>query len=261
MNENISQIDYREIMEYSRDPLIIHTNLGIIDVNRVAEDFFRSTKDKIIGASPLDIFQETSKAAIEQRIESAYLQPAKVIEETIYRMDGTTVEVELYCHPVQIGVTKAIQTYVRDITVRKETERKQREIMKEINELSATLVPVLNGIAILPLMGSIDEDRAKQLLDEVPFKVQKQDINFLIIDFTGIYTLNSVVTDYLFKINSVLSLLGVRSIITGLRPELALTALKLDVKLGTIPTMSTVKQALNSLGINQNLTIPVNKKL
>lgn len=260
MNENISQIDYREIMEYSRDPLIIHTNLGIIDVNHVAEDFFRATKDKIIGASPLDIFQETSKAAIEKRIESAYLQPAKVIEETIYRMDGTTVEVELYCHPVQIGETKAIQTYVRDITIRKEAERKQHEIMKEINELSATLVPVLNGIAILPLMGSIDEDRAKQLLDQVPFKVQKQDINCLIIDFTGIYTLNSVVTDYLFRINSVLSLLGVRSIITGLRPELALTAIQLDDKLDSIPTMSTVKQALSSLGIKQNSTIPVNKK-
>ena len=83
---------------------------------------------------------------------------------------------------------------------------KQREIRKEINELSATLVPVLNGIAILPLIGSIDEDRAKQLLDEVPFKVQEQDINCLIIDFTGIYTLNSVVIDYLFNINSVLSI-------------------------------------------------------
>lgn len=257
MNESLSQIDYREIMEYSRDPLIIHTNLKIIDVNHVAVDFFRATKDKIIGASPLDIFQEASKLAIEKRIESAYQQPAKVIEETIYRMDGTTVEVELYCHPVQIGKTKAIQTYVRDITERKEKELKQLEIMKEINELSATLVPVLNGIAILPLMGSIDEDRAKQLLDEVPFKVQEQDINFLIIDFSGMYTLNSVVTDYLFKINNVLSLLGVRSIITGLRPQLALTAIQLDYKLDSIPTKSTVKQALQSLGINQNLTIPL----
>jgi len=256
MNTNISQIDYREIMEYSRDPLIIHTNLRIIDVNHVAEDFFRATKDKIIGASPLDIFQETSKVAIENRISSAYLQPAKVIEETIYRMDGTTVEVELYCHPVQIGKTKAIQTYVRDITVRKEKELQQREIMKEINELSATIVPVLNGIAILPLMGSIDEDRARQLLDEVPFKVQKQNISCLIIDFSGIYTINSVVTNYLFKINAVLSLLGVRSIITGLRPQLALSAIQLDYRLDSIPTMSTVKQALHSLGINQNPTHP-----
>ncbi|MDF2066495.1 PAS domain S-box protein [Bacillus sp. Cr_A10] len=251
MNEEIAHIDYREIMEYSLDPLIIHTNLRIIDVNHMAEKFFGAPKENIIGASPLDIFQETSKVAIEKRILSAYQQPAKVIEETIFRMDGTTVDVELYCHPVQIGDTKAIQTYVKDITGRKESETKQKEIIKEINDLSATVVPILNGIAILPLVGSIDEDRAIQILENVPLKVKNQSIECLIIDFSGIYNLDSLVTDYLFKLNSVLSLLGVRSIITGLRPSLALAAIQLDYKIETIPTMSSVKDALVSLGIYQ----------
>ncbi|MEI4768058.1 PAS domain S-box protein [Psychrobacillus sp. FJAT-51614] len=251
MNEDITNIDYRQIMEFSLDPLIIHTNLQIIDVNHVAERFFRATKENIIGASPLDIFQETSKVAIEKRIQSAYQQPAKVIEETIFRMDGTLVEVELYCHPVQIGNTKAIQTYVKDITERKESEKKQKEILKEINDLSATLVPILKGIAVLPLIGSIDEDRARQLLENVPEKVKNQDVEYLIIDFSGIYTLDSIVAEYLFKITNVLSLLGVRSIITGLRPQLALAALQLDYKIESLSTMSTVKDALYSLGINQ----------
>ncbi|MEK1833330.1 hypothetical protein AAAC51_43740 [Priestia megaterium] len=57
-------------------------------------------------------------------------------------MDGTTVNVELYCHPLLLGDKKVIQTYVRDITVRKENEAKQKEILKQINELSATLVPL-----------------------------------------------------------------------------------------------------------------------
>lgn len=249
MSENISQIDYRQIMEYSLDPLIIHTDLKIIDVNHVAEQFFRGTKETIIGASPLDIFQETSKNAIEKRIQSAYQKPAKVIEETIYRLDGTTVDVELYCHPVQIGDTIAIQTYVRDITERKEAEKKQKEIIQQVNELSATLVPILDGIAVLPLVGSIDEDRARQLLEIVPVKVKNQNVDCLIMDFLGIYTLDSIVTDYLFKINSVLSLLGVRSIITGLRPQLALVAIQLDTRLDSIPTMATVKDALHSLGL------------
>jgi len=249
LSENISQIDYRQIMEYSLDPLIIHTDLKIIDVNHMAEKFFRGTKETIIGASPLDIFQETSKNAIENRIQSAYLKPANVIEETIYRLDGTTVEVELYCHPVQIGDTIAIQTYVRDITERKEAEKKQKEIIQQVNELSATLVPILDGIAVLPLVGSIDEDRARQLLEIVPVKVKNQNIECLIMDFSGIYTLDSIVTDYLFKINCVLSLLGVRSIITGLRPQLALVAIQLDIKPDSIPTMATVKDALHSLGL------------
>ncbi|WP_308464587.1 PAS domain S-box protein [Fictibacillus barbaricus] len=247
---NISKIDYRQIMEFSLDPLIIHTDLKIIDINHAAEKFFRAKKESIIGASPLDIFQETAKIAIEKRIQSAYLQPAKVIEETIYRMDGTTVDVELYCHPVQIGDTTAIQTYVKDITDRKKTEKKQVEIIKQINELSATIVPLSNEIAVLPLVGAIDEDRARMLLEVLPNKVQQQNVKYLIIDFSSIYKIDHMVTDYLFKIHNIMSLLGVRSIITGIRPELALIAINIDNRLTSTSTMATVKDALYSLGMN-----------
>ena len=123
MSENISDIDYKQVIEYALEPLIIHSQLKIIYVNRAAEIFFRASKEEIVGASPLDIFQDSSKSAIDKRIQNAYERPANVIEETIYRMDGTTVDVELYCHPVLLGNTQAIQTYVRDITGKKATEK------------------------------------------------------------------------------------------------------------------------------------------
>jgi rsbT co-antagonist protein RsbR len=252
VSDNISEIDYRQVIEYSLDPLIIHTDYKIIYINQAAEEFFRAKKEKVIGASPLDIFKETSKAAIRKRIQSAYGHPAEIIEETIYRMDGTTVDVELYCHPVLIGDKKAIQTYVRDITDRKESEKKQNEVMAQINELSATLVPLLSGIAVLPLIGKIEHERARQLLEIVPEKVQNQNVSCLIIDFSGIYTLDNVVIDYLFRINSVLTLLGVHSIITGLRPELAILATNQNRDLSSIPTMATVKDALSYLGLKIN---------
>lgn len=250
VSDKISDIDYREVTEYSLDPLIIHTDYKIIYINQAAEEFFKTEKEEVIGGSPLDIFKETSKGAIRKRIQSAYGHPAEVIEETIYRADGTTVEVELYCHPIVVENKKAIQTYIRDITDRKEIEKKQKEMIKQINELSATVVPILNEIAVLPLVGKFDEEKAQLLLEIVPVKVQKQDISYLIIDFSGIYTLDSVVIDNLFRINSVLSLLGVRPIITGLRPELSMAATNLHTDLSSIPTMATVKDALSYLGVN-----------
>lgn len=249
VSENISEIDYREVIEYSLDPLIIHTDYRIIYINKAAEEFFRTNKEEVVGESPLDIFKETSKDAIKKRIQSAYGKPADVIEETIYRMDGTTVDVELYCHPIMMDNNKAIQTYIRDITEQKETEKKQKEMTKQINELSATVVPILNEIAVLPLVGKIDEEKARLLLEIVPEKVQNQNISRLIIDFSGVYTLDNVVIDNLFKINNVLSLLGVRPIITGLRPELSISATNLNTDLSSIPTLATVKDALSYLGI------------
>ncbi|MFP9131250.1 STAS domain-containing protein [Niallia sp. BSM11] len=258
MSENISDIDYKQVIEFALEPLIIHSQHKIIDINHAGEVFFRALKKDIIGASPLDIFKDSSKSAIEKRIHAAYEKPAKVIEETIYRMDGTTVDVELYCHPVWLGNTKAIQTYVWDITERKEMEKKQKEMSKQINELSTVLVPLLDGIAVLPLVGSIDEEKASQLLDNVPIRVQKQNVKHLIIDFTGIYNINTIVASTIFKITNILSMLGVRCIVTGLRPELALVALQLDVNFVSIPTLSTVQEALHMLGLKGNSKTPIN---
>lgn len=252
MNENISNIDYKQVMEYALEPLIIHSQLKIIYVNRAAELFFRASKEDIIGASPLDIFQETSKSSIEIRISSAYEQPAKLIEERIFRMDGTTVDVELYCHPVTIGDTKSIQTYVRDITERKKIEKQQEEMSKEIYELSSTPVPLMEKIAVLPLIGSIDEIRGQHLLHHLPINAQKQSIECLIIDFSSIYDLDDIVTEYIFKVTRVLSMIGVHSIMTGLRPELAIKAIKKGINFESTPTMPSVKEALVSLGFNYN---------
>ncbi|MCC5803570.1 PAS domain S-box protein [Rossellomorea vietnamensis] len=249
MTVSVAEVDYLEVMEYSRDPLIIHTDYKVLYINHAAEEFFKSSKESMIGASPLDIFQESSKEAISRRIQSAYGKPADVIEETVFRMDGTRVEVELYCHPVKIRDTNAIQTYVWDITKRKETEKNQHDMNDEINELSATIVPLIDDVAVLPLRGKIDQDKAMTLLDLIPCKVRERSVNRLIIDFSGVYTLDRMVIDYLFKITNVLSLLGVHSIITGIRPELAVEAIEVGIDLSTIPTVATVKEALAQIGM------------
>jgi rsbT co-antagonist protein RsbR len=250
MGESIEGINYQEVIEYSLDPLIVHSHLKIIYINEAAEKFFRASRDEVIGASPLDIFKETSKPAITKRISGAYNEPAELIEETIFRMDGTPVDVELYCHPIKVGETKAIQTYVNDITVKKQQEKVQNDMNVQINELAANIVPLLGGIAVLPLLGAINHDRARQLLELVPVNVQEQEVSRLIIDCSGIYKIDDLVIDTLFKISNVLKLIGVKCILTGVRPQLALEAIKLGINLKNIVTFSNVKDALHFLGVN-----------
>jgi rsbT co-antagonist protein RsbR len=255
MSENIEGIDYKEVIEYALDPLIVHSQFKIIYINKAAEDFFRASRDEVIGASPLDIFKETSKPAITKRISGAYSKPAEVIEETIYRMDGTPVDVELYCHPIKLGETKAIQTYVKDITERKQQEIARHEMNMYINELASQAVPLLDGIAVLPLLGAVNPDRAAQLLELVPVNVQKQGVSHLIIDCSGIYRIDHLVIDSLFKINNVLTLLGVTCILTGVRPQLAAEAVTLGIDLNNIITFTNVKDALCYLGVNSKTNV------
>ncbi|KAA0547078.1 PAS domain S-box protein [Bacillus sp. BGMRC 2118] len=258
MNESISDINYQEVMEYSLTPLIVHSQLKIIYINEAAERFFRASKEDIIGARPVDIFKETAKPAIVKRISGAYSVPAELIEETIFRMDGTTVDVQLYCHPLKIGETKAIQTYVNDMTERKLHEKEHLEMNKQLDELASTIVPLMSGIAVLPLLGKIDHERTIKLLEFVPINVQKLNVKSLIIDFSGIYQLDTIVINNLFTITNVLSLLGVECILTGIRAKIAMEAIQFGVNPKELTILSDVRQALSFLGMNVSKSVDEN---
>jgi rsbT co-antagonist protein RsbR len=241
---------YSQIIEYSVETIVIHADHKILYINESGAKNLRGTKDEIIGSCLLDRFREESKQAIKERIRNSITDnlPGELIEEKMFRLDGSLVDVELYCHPVIFGDKRAIQTTLRDITKRKEEEQQHK---REINEVSAPIVPVFDGISVLPLVGSIDSDRARQLLENIPSEIQKQNVQVIIIDFSGIYNFDEVVTDYLLKINTVMGLLGVRCIMTGIRPKFAQLATELGVNLSSAQTMATVKLALLSLGIRK----------
>ncbi|RFU66728.1 PAS domain S-box protein [Peribacillus glennii] len=77
-------------------------------------------------------------------------KPTGIIEKQLRRFDSSLVDVETSCTPVLYEDKKAIQSVVRDITERKEIERTLEKVSKEINTLSAPVVPILEGVAVLP---------------------------------------------------------------------------------------------------------------
>lgn len=237
---------YRQIVEYTFETTIIHANHKIIYINQSGAEFMRATKAEIIGADIVAVFPEGTKETIRERIRQAVEENkvGQLIETVVYRLDGTPVEVELYCHPVMFGERKAIQSVLRDITTRKEAERKYRQVM---NEVATPVVPVTDSISVLPLVGEVDEDRAEQLLELIPKRLQGQNVRHVIIDVSGIYTINTTVIEFLYEITAVMKLLGVTPVCTGLRPELAKKAVETCKDITALHTMADVKQALKLL--------------
>ncbi|HWO98239.1 MAG TPA: STAS domain-containing protein [Bacillus sp. (in: firmicutes)] len=120
------------------------------------------------------------------------------------------------------------------------------ETQREMAELSAPVVPIKEGIGVLPLIGAIDSYRATYILEKVVPKVAELQIKYLIIDFSGILTIDVEIARYLYQIENILRLLGVNTIITGLRPELAQTIVNGGIDMSSIKTFATVKQALEN---------------
>jgi rsbT co-antagonist protein RsbR len=127
------------------------------------------------------------------------------------------------------------------------SDQYKKEIQIKIDELSAPVILIKEGIAILPLIGAIDSDRATYILDKVVPKIAELKLNYLIVDFSGILTIDVEIARYLYQIENVLRLLGICTILTGLRPELARTIVNGGFDMSSIQTFSHLKRALESL--------------
>lgn len=111
-------------------------------------------------------------------------------------------------------------------------------------ELSVPVVPITNDIAILPLIGDIDTERAQLLMEETLIKTRDMGINHLIIDISGVVIIDTMVANELFKLMDALRLTGVATIFSGVRPEIAQTMVNLGLNTKDLVTKASLRQAL-----------------
>jgi rsbT co-antagonist protein RsbR len=116
-------------------------------------------------------------------------------------------------------------------------------------ELSVPIVPLIKGTGILPLIGNIDTERAKLLMEETLNQAIKLRLEHLIIDVSGVMIVDTMVADQLFRVIDALSLLGVTTILTGIRPEVAQTMVALGLKIEKIKVKGNLHQAFMELQI------------
>ncbi|OCA88870.1 STAS domain-containing protein [Pseudobacillus wudalianchiensis] len=118
----------------------------------------------------------------------------------------------------------------------------QREM---INELSSPVIMLKGGVALLPLVGDIDTQRAKFLLENTLKQCAKLQVNHLLIDISGVVMIDTMVAYQLFQLIEALNLIGVKSTLSGIRPEIAQTAVQLGLNFDSVHTVSTLSRALD----------------
>ncbi|MDN4608223.1 STAS domain-containing protein [Sporosarcina highlanderae] len=134
-------------------------------------------------------------------------------------------------------------TFVNFYTVNLDNAR------KAFIELSVPIVSISNDIAILPLIGNIDTERALLLMENTTKEAGRLKISYLILDLSGVAIVDTMVAQHIFNLSSTLKLLGVQTILTGVRPEVAQTAVSLGLDFSDQITKGTLQQALSELKI------------
>lgn len=109
------------------------------------------------------------------------------------------------------------------------------------------VVPLTKGVGILPLVGNIDTARAQLLMEETLKQAAKHKFTHLVFDFSGVHIVDTMVAQQLFHVMEALLLIGVETVITGIRPEVAQTMVRLGVKLDKVQVKASLEQVLHHL--------------
>ncbi len=135
--------------------------------------------------------------------------------------------------------------------LRKASEQ-QRRLFDIVRELSTPLVPITEGILVLPLVGTVDSQRAQQIIDVLLKGISERGAKVVILDITGVPVVDTSVANYLLQATQAVRLLGAECVLVGITPEVAQTVVGLGVDLSGLTTRSDlqggVEYALKVLG-------------
>src|SRR5919205_1013679 len=231
------------------------------------------------------------------RITNAHLLSAMTDEE-IFSM--ATSVYDSYVEVLETGSVEALQAYARDLSERiiprgvetyevvgivlllrvldaygpaanriantvavsfvQERERIIRQQQDAIRELSTPVLQVRERLLILPIIGVLDTERARQLTQQLLAGIRTHRAKVVVIDITGAPDIDEAVANHLVRTVDASRLMGASVIITGLSPEIAQTLVTLGVDLSKVNAVGDlqggIEEAERLLGYSVSIETP-----
>jgi rsbT co-antagonist protein RsbR len=211
------------------------------------------TQDELNGMPVPQVFSEDDsfimtlfQACIEQGLWQGELH--------YRRKDGTTFPAYLSANVLydEQGVPKDIVGFTRDLTKQKHQEEEraflQAQIIESqqssIRELSIPILPLADHVLALPLVGTIDSNRAQHMMELMLENVAIQQADIVIVDITGVKVVDTRVAQALVQAAQAVRLLGANVVLTGIQPQIAQTLVHLGADLSQIVTRRTLQAGI-----------------
>jgi rsbT co-antagonist protein RsbR len=122
-----------------------------------------------------------------------------------------------------------------------ERERIIRQQQEAIRELSTPVLQVRERMLILPMIGVVDAQRARQLTEQLLRGIRGNRAKVVVIDITGVPSVDSKVANHLVQTVEASRLLGATVIVTGLSSEIAQTLVTIGVDLAKMKTVGDLQ--------------------
>ncbi|HYF64694.1 MAG TPA: cache domain-containing protein [Herpetosiphonaceae bacterium] len=126
-----------------------------------------------------------------------------------------------------------------------QTSLQAREQLESIiRGLSIPVVPVLEGILAMPLIGELDQDRAAAMTGTILTAISSHRARVVIIDITGVPMIDTYIAQALIQTARAITMLGAHCVLVGIRPEIAETIVGLGLDLSEIATLADLQSGV-----------------
>lgn len=265
----------RSLIEASLDPLVTISPDGkITDVNEATVKVTGVPREQLIASDFSNYFIEPEKAreGYRQVFEKGFVTDYPL---TIRHKNGKLTHV-LYNASVYKDVrgnVLGVFAAARDITAQKQAEAElqkahgelelrvqertaelakanealQAEIAERkraeqvIRELSTPVLQVREGLLILPIIGVLDSQRARQLAEQLLRAIRDNRAAVAVVDITGVPSVDSKIANYLLQTAEAARLMGATVVLTGLSPEVAQSLVQIGVDLSRLTTVGDLQ--------------------
>lgn len=126
---------------------------------------------------------------------------------------------------------------------------------RAIRDLSTPIIPIIEGVIIVPLIGDVDSARARDITQTLLAGIGEHQATTVIIDVTGVPLVDSGVANHLNKTINAAHLKGTRTLVTGISPEIAETIVNLGIDWSELETIRDLQTGLRLVMRDMKVTL------
>lgn len=234
--------------------------------NRLAQEMWRDTAVTTIGqrfntlTHPAAIANGSAER-FRRALAGEHIEPW-VISHVAHEagQPARTISVEVRQTPVYDTngqMTHLLRSY-RDVTERIEREQRMQAqqqallaaedretlLQETILQLATPIIPVYDGVLILPLVGALDSERATRVIEGLLEALMQHHASHVLLDVTGLPIVDTAVAAALLQATQAARLLGAKVVLVGVSPEVAQTIVQLGIDLSAIAARSNLQEGL-----------------
>lgn len=212
--------------------------------NKEYEEFLKDFQGWIVRTARDEDRLATPTTAVLQDFFQTQKQYLQLIEE-FASIQGERVSKEQLIAWNQ-RITASINDLLLEFTTQTAiaAEKKLNAQQELIVEMSAPVILLTNDTGLLPLVGEISTYRAKILFEKALEQSADYRLERLFIDLSGVPIIDTMVAHQIFQLIDGLRIIGVKTALAGISPDIAQTAIQLGLNFGEIEVYSTLVQAM-----------------